>query len=176
MACEARRYRERRPFFSAAGLSAAGRAAALLTAALLALVGLAGCSYEQSDSRTEVVLFDFGYVHWTKMNRERLALFEKDNPDLKVRLVTGDYSKLLTMVAGGVAPDVAYIDYVYVPYFAKRGVIECLDERIAGEGDDFLDRFFTSTLEGVRYKDRIYGLPDAWSPVLLYYNKTLFDE
>ncbi|NLF17841.1 MAG: sugar ABC transporter substrate-binding protein, partial [Lentisphaerae bacterium] len=98
------------------------------------------------------------------------------NPDLKVRLVTGDYSKLLTMVAGGVAPDVAYIDYVYVPYFAKRGVIECLDERIAGEGGDFLDRFFSSTLEGVRYKDRIYGLPDAWSPVLLYYNKTLFDE
>lgn len=142
----------------------------------LGTLWLAGCSYEQSDHRTEIVLYDFGYVHWTAMNRKRIKVFEAQNPDLTVRLVTGDYSKLLTMVAGGVAPDVAYIDYVYVPYFAKRGAIVCLDERIAGEGAGFLDRFFASTLEGVRYKGRLYGLPDAWSPVLLYYNKSLFDQ
>jgi len=145
-------------------------------AALFCVLWLAGCSYEPADRRTEVVLYDFAYVHWTAMNRERIKVFEARNPDLKVRLVTGDYSKLLTMVAGGVAPDVAYIDYVYVPYFAKRGVIVCLDDRVAAAGEGFLDRFFTATLAGVRYQDRLYGLPDAWSPVLLYYNKTLFDQ
>ena len=146
------------------------------TAVVLGAFWLAGCSYEQNDRRTEIVLYDFAYVNWTAMNRERIKVFEAQNPDLRVRLVTGDYSKLLTMVAGGVAPDVAYIDYVYVPYFAKRGVIVCLDERIAAAGPDFLDRFFTATLEGVRYQGRLYGLPDAWSPVLLYYNKTLFED
>ncbi len=153
-----------------------GIAAAARLAAALAVLCLAGCTYEQHDGRTEVVLFDFNYVHWTAMNRERIALFEAQNPDLRVRLVTGDYSKLLTMVAGGVAPDVAYIDYVYIPYFAKRGVVVCLDDRVAREPGDFLDRFFPCTLAGVRYKGRLYGLPDAWSPVLLYYNKTLFDQ
>lgn len=145
-------------------------------AVVLCALCLAGCSYELSDRRTEVVLYDFGYVNWTAMNRERIKVFEAQNPDLRVRLVTGDYSKLLTMVAGGVAPDVAYIDYVYVPYFAKRGAVVCLDDRVAQEGGDFLGRFFASTLEGVRYKGRLYGLPDAWSPVLLYYNRSLFDQ
>lgn len=141
------------------------------------LAGLAaGCSYQQHDQRTEVVLYDFGYVRWTNMNRERIKAFEAQNPDLKVRLVTGDYSKLLTMVAGGVAPDVSYVDYVYVPYFAKRGAIVCLDDWLAREGGDFLDRFFPTTLAGVTYKGSLYGLPDAWSPVLLYYNASLFDE
>ena len=142
----------------------------------LCALWLVGCSYEQTDRRTEIVLYDFAYVNWTAMNRERLKVFEAQNPDLRVRLVTGDYSKLLTMVAGGVAPDEAYIDYVYVPYFAKRGAIVCLDERVAQEGSDYLGRFFASTHEGERYKGRLYGLPDAWSPVLLYYNKSLFDQ
>jgi multiple sugar transport system substrate-binding protein len=146
-------------------------------AVVLGALWLAGCSYEQSDHRTELVLYDFAYVNWTAMNRQRLRRFEAQNPDLKVRLVTGDYSKLLTMVAGGVAPDVAYIDYVYVPYFAKRGAVVCLDEWVAREGGpQFLDRFFASTLAGVRYRGRLYALPDAWSPVLLYYNKSLFDR
>jgi multiple sugar transport system substrate-binding protein len=148
----------------------------VVVAAGLCLLGLSGCSYEQSDRRTEVVLYDFAYVNWTAMNRERIRLFEAQNPELKVRLVTGDYSKLLTMAAGGVAPDVAYIDYVYIPYFAKRGVVACLDERVAQEPEGFLDRFFPCTLQGVRYRGGLYGLPDAWSPVLLYYNKSLFDE
>lgn len=146
------------------------------TLGVLSALGLGGCSYEQTDSRTEVVMYDFAYVNWTAMNRERIRLFEAQNPDLKVRLVTGDYSKLLTMVAGGMAPDIAYIDYVYVPYFAKRGAIVCLDDRVAREGAGYLDQFFASTLDGVRYQGRLYGLPDAWSPVLLYYNKTLFDQ
>jgi multiple sugar transport system substrate-binding protein len=145
-------------------------------AGLCCALWLAGCSYEQSDRRTEVVLYDFAYVNWTAMNRERIRLFEAQNPDLRVRLVTGDYSKLLTMVAGGVAPDVAYIDYVYIPYFAKRGVVVCLDEQVTQEPADFLDRFFACTLAGVRYKGHLYGLPDAWSPVLLYYNRSLFDQ
>jgi len=148
---------------------------AALAAAHCVVLWLTGCSYEQNDRRTEVVLYDFAYVNWTAMNRERIRVFEAQNPDLRVRLVTGDYSKLLTMVAGGLAPDVAYIDYVYIPYFAKRGVAVRLDDRVAGEPGDFLDRFFPCTLEGVRYKGGLYGLPDAWSPVLLYYNRSLFD-
>ncbi len=134
------------------------------------------CRSETAEERVEITLFDWSSFHYVKLNRERIAIFEKRNPDIKVRLVTGDEGKYLTMVTGGVAPDVAIADHVDIPHYANRKSILPLDKFIAEDKDFDLDRYFPVTVESMRYKGRIYGLPDNGSPIVLLYNKELFKE
>jgi ABC-type glycerol-3-phosphate transport system substrate-binding protein len=54
------------------------------------------CRAEQSDGRVVLTLFSETYPTLVKLNRDRIALFEKENPDIKVRLVIGDANKYLT--------------------------------------------------------------------------------
>ncbi len=146
----------------------------------LVLVGIAysfsTCRAEQSGRKVELALFDWSWPAYNKMNRQRIAVFEKENPDVKVRLVTGGPDKYLTMVTGNVAPDVTYTAYQDIPYYAKRKAILSLDKFIAEDEKFSLDRFFPSVIDSVRYQGKIYALPDTGSPVALYYNKDLFDE
>ncbi len=150
---------------------------------LLIAVVLAGIAYsfstcrsEQSGGRTELTMFDWDYAPYNKMNRQRIAAFEAENPDIKVRLVTGNNDKYLTMVTGGVPPDVAHNAYQNISYYAKRKCVLALDKFIADDKDFSLDAFFPATVKGMWYRDKIYALPDHGSPMVLFYNKNLFDE
>ncbi len=146
----------------------------------LVLVGIAysfsTCRAEQSDGRVELTLFDWNWPPYNKMNRERIAIFERDNPDIRVRLVTGNEDKYLTMVSGNVAPDITITDHTVIGYFAKRNAILPLDDFIAADKDFSLDMFFPITVETLRYRGRLYALPSSGSPVAMFYNKELFDE
>lgn len=134
------------------------------------------CRSEQSDERVELTLFDWPSFQYVKLNHHRIAIFEKENPDIKVRLVTGDEGKYLTMVTGGVAPDIAMADHVDIPHYANRKSILPLDKFIAEDKRFDLDRYFPVAVESMRYKSSIYGLPDNGSPIVLLYNKDLFKE
>ncbi|MCK4625615.1 MAG: sugar ABC transporter substrate-binding protein [Phycisphaerae bacterium] len=134
------------------------------------------CRAEQSDGRVELTMFSYPYPDLIKINRKRLAIFERENPDIKVRLVTGYADKYLTMVTGGVPPDIAYAGHVDIPYFAKRNAIMPLDKFIAKDKDFSLDDYFPCAVESVRYRGKIYALPEEGSPVAVFYNKNLFDQ
>ncbi len=150
----------------------------------LAMLGIAysfsTCRAEQSDGRVELTLFDAAYTNWIKLDRQLITVFERENPGIKVRLVTGDsdnyLTKYLTMVTGGVAPDVSFAGYGAIPYYAKREAILALDEFIADDKEFSLDDYFSCAVESVRYRDRIYALPANGSPVVVFYNKDLFDR
>lgn len=134
------------------------------------------CRSERSDGLVELTLFDWNWPAYNRMNRDRIALFEKENPDIKVHLVTGNEDKYLTMVVGRVAPDVTFASYGDIPNYAKRKAILPLDDFIAADKEFSLDMFFPVAVDSVRYRGRIYALPDNGSPVALMYNKNLFDE
>ena len=158
------------------------RIVAMLVAVVL-LVGigfcLSTCHSEAADGRVELTLLDWNWPAYTKMNRQRIAIFEKANPDIKVRLVLGtiaDPEKLLAMISGGVAPDVAYSAYQSMPYFAKRKAILPLDDFIANDRDFTMEMFFPAAVKAVRYNGKFYSVPDAGSPVAMFYNKNLFDQ
>jgi multiple sugar transport system substrate-binding protein len=149
---------------------------AILMHLLLLGVCLSGCTRRQEDGRTEIVFNDHPYAHLNRMNRERIELFEKENPDIRVKYVPGEAQKLLGMIAGGVPPDVFITDTVSVPFFARRGVLMRLDDRVAADPDMKLTDFFDCTVRACRHDGKLYGLPDAFSPVCLIYNKNLFRE
>ncbi|MBN1347207.1 MAG: sugar ABC transporter substrate-binding protein [Phycisphaerae bacterium] len=156
--------------------SLARRSGLLCVAVSLAPLWAAACTRQKEDGRTEIIFSDHPYAHWTKANRRIIELFEAENPDVRVKFVPAPEEKLLGMIAGGVPPDVWTIDHTRLGYFARRGVLMRLDERIAESPDVKLDACFPCTVETCKYDGHFYGLPHVFSPVCLVYNKSLFRE
>jgi len=152
------------------------RWAALTTCLAGLVVGAAACTRQQEDGRVEIVYSDHPYAHWMKTDRQLIALFEEANPDVRVKFVPAAEDKLLGMIAGGVPPDIWTFDHVRLPYFARRGVLMRLDDRIAADPNVDLDACFPCTVQACKYDGHFYGLPHVFSPVCLVYNKSMFRE
>ncbi len=111
--------------------------------------------------------------------QEQVKLFEDKNPEVKVELVMapwGEYhTKLLTMIAGGTAPDVMLVDGYYFPKFATRGVLLDLEQFIRDDNYS-LDRFWPASLLDCIWEGLVYGLPWGFGPNVMVYNKELFEK
>lgn len=105
--------------------------------------------------------------------------FEAKYPGTKVQLeaVPQDYgSKLLTQFAAGTAPDVFQVGDGDVATFASQGVLEPLDPLINGDLPLDMGLFFPAIADIGKVGESTYLLTKDYSPLVLYYNKTLFDE
>ncbi|MCD6378158.1 MAG: sugar ABC transporter substrate-binding protein [Planctomycetes bacterium] len=134
------------------------------------------CRSASAGGRVEITLFCWPFATLIKVNRERIAIYEKEHPHVKIRLVSGDEEKYLTMVTGGVAPDIAVSGPSEMHYYARRNAILPLDDFIEKDKSFSTDDFFPVAIETMRYRGKIYGLPDNGSPVALIYNKEMFDR
>ncbi|MCK4626147.1 MAG: extracellular solute-binding protein [Phycisphaerae bacterium] len=107
----------------------------LLTA--LVLVGIvysfSTCQSESSQGRVVITIFDWNFAVQIKLDRELIKIFETDNPDIKVLLVTGQEDKYQTMVTAKVAPDVVATGYGHIPFYAKCGSILPLNDLIEAD-------------------------------------------
>jgi multiple sugar transport system substrate-binding protein len=104
--------------------------------------------------------------------------FESANPDAKVQLesVPQEYgTKLLTQFAAGTAPDVFQVGDGDVSNFAAQGVLEPLDPFINGDNPLDMSVFFPGVAAIGKVGDKTYLLTKDYSPLVLYYNKALFD-
>jgi multiple sugar transport system substrate-binding protein len=84
-------------------------------------------------------------------------------------------TKLITQVAGGTAPDVAFVDASAVTEFASRNALVNLDGYMAGsattKADDFVPAFLTmSQVDG-----STYGLPYDGETTGLFYRTDMFE-
>ena len=108
-----------------------------------------------------------------------VATFEKKNPGIKIvkqHVNSDNYEqKLMIMIAGNDAPDVITIREVSFNYFAKRGFYLDLDSLIQKNNLNLND-FFSNVLNNFKLDGKIYGLPREFTPVVLYYNKDIFDK
>jgi multiple sugar transport system substrate-binding protein len=85
-------------------------------------------------------------------------------------------TKLITQVAGGTAPDVAYVDASAVPEFASRNALVDLDGYMAGsqttKAADFVPAFMTMS----QYQGQTFGLPYDGETTALFYRTDLFEQ
>jgi len=125
------------------------------------------------------------YMIWGRENevrqeREKLAHFVQENPDIQIDLIqTGGTQyqvKLATMLAGGVAPDLFMVHEAMFPTLAENGLILPLDDLVAEDPELDLDAFFPAVVEQCRYKGVLYKLPVGFNTVVMYYNCDMFDE
>ncbi|WP_168207388.1 ABC transporter substrate-binding protein [Microlunatus elymi] len=108
------------------------------------------------------------------------AGFHQEYPNITVKFNNipsdSEQQKLVTMVAGGTAPDVAYMDSSGVADFASRGALVGLDGYISGGGvikkDDYVKNFTENSI----YKGTMYGLPFDNETTGLFFRTDLFKQ
>lgn len=104
--------------------------------------------------------------------------FEADNPDIDINVTTVEwpgYDQLNAQLASGAAPDVVSMHYSAISDYQSRGLIEPIDEVLAGQGiapDSFTD----AARDGVTKEGQMFGLPfDNWT-MLFHVNLNLMRE
>jgi multiple sugar transport system substrate-binding protein len=113
-------------------------------------------------------------------HQEIIARFEEANPDILVQLeaVSGRdyYTRLLTQIAAGDAPDIMQIGDDAVPNFVDKGSFLPLDDFIAGDYPLDTSIYLPGVLEPGQWEGQQWLLPKDFSPLGVYYNKAIFDE
>ncbi len=83
--------------------------------------------------------------------------------------------KLLTQVAGGTAPDVAYLDQGAVGDFATRNALVALDDYIAQSQAVDKDDYIAAWRDAASFEGKMYGLPFDGETTGLFYRTDLFE-
>lgn len=105
--------------------------------------------------------------------------FEAKYPGVTVQLESvpqGYGDKLLTQFAAGTAPDIFQIGDGDVAKFASQGVLEPLDPYITGDNPLDTSVLFPTVLDIGKSNGHQYALTKDYSPLVIFYNKTLFDK
>ena len=110
----------------------------------------------------------------------QIAEFKKVYPDYNFELnsVAG-YSHqeaLLMMLAAGTGPDCWFDSVRTTGMLARKGVVEPIDDYLAGNPDFKMENFTDNTFSCQTYDGKIWGIPWDSGALLLFYNKNLFDE
>lgn len=158
---------------------------------ILSLLGLLICSTiflclscssetaREKDGVTEIRYMRWGTPDELDAEKKLIAIFEKANPDIKVKLEVaawGDYwRKLQATLSGHSAPDVFLMGGQYLFDFVEKGVLEDLTEKVKSENFD-LSEYFSVPVNLFRYKNGLWGLPRDCNTVVIYYNKDIFKE
>lgn len=173
----------------------AGLTATTFVAACAAPVAAPQAGQEQESGTQDAVpdAEDVTLVYWAlqgentdnNLTRGVVEPFEADHPGVTVDLQEipwdGYYEKYQTLSAAGQAPDLAFVSAAWIQDFAKLGVALNLDPyaELAGVfGPDEADKYFLSTLDGLRYpgtSGSLYAIPYEWVTIAFYYNKDIFD-
>ncbi len=141
---------------------------------------LASCA-PSSSSKTLKIAF-WGNIDEVKVITKMAKQWEKQHPDWKVQLIhspggTSYISKILTQVAGGDAPDIAFSEVnVFVPMMNK-GVFLDLTPFIKKDTSFNLSEFYPEEIKRFTRDGKLYCIPRDTAPfACVYYNKTLFYE
>lgn len=102
------------------------------------------------------------------------ADYIEENPKVEIEIIgqsTADfYSAYMLACAGNSAPDIAYVDHVYVQMLAYYGYIA----NLSSAGFESLSDTFIPTLWDANfYEDSLYALPMSANILATVYNKTL---
>ncbi len=120
----------------------------------------------------KVVLNFWEFSVGEELMRSLLDKFQKENPDIEVKLqqLSWDYGfdKIVLSVAANNAPDICELGTDWVPKFSSSGVL--LD--VTDEMSDIKDQYLL--WDAVTYKNRLYGAPWLAGTRVLFYNRDLF--
>lgn len=128
-------------------------------------------------------------VHWVfpllgdaeeekKFYEDLTKKFSAENPNITVRVEvlpwTGRQQKMLTELAAGAGPDIAYLNPDILATFQSMGILHELDAYLPA---DVKADYQPHTLETVKGPDgKIYAMPILQSVVTYFYNKDLFRQ
>jgi multiple sugar transport system substrate-binding protein len=145
--------------------------------AALALAAPLVSSLAQSQKQTITYMFWGGQTEYD-LSKKLVETFTTDNPGIEVKLQQVDSDtyeqKLLVQIAAGNAPDVMVIRDASSSFLARRGLFSDLTPLMQKFKFDSAS-LDAATVKNYRLGAQQYGLPRGVSPILMYYNKAMFD-
>jgi multiple sugar transport system substrate-binding protein len=163
---------------------------ALVVSIPLAVLGTlsaccAGCGSGEEPAQVVLRVANWGSpaveTDFMKLEREIWDEFERTHPGVKLQIEQipgpGQYApKVLMMHLTGSVPDVIHLDASSAAIFINNDVLLDLAPFVKRDTDFDLDRFFENVLKIYQRGSRVYSIPLDFTPMVMYYNKTLFDE
>ena len=139
-----------------------------------------GTSESKAKSDDQIVLT---YAFWGSpdaigVEADLIEAFEAKYPNIKVEPVVTGYSdyhtKLLTMIAGGAAPDVMRISTQFLPDLVASGGLLDVGKMAEEKGFD-LSMYYEDGLKDCSWDGICYGLPWGTAPVYMLMNVDMFE-
>jgi len=134
-------------------------------------------------AQTEITFYGaWGAPYRLEVMAELVALFESENPDLRVNLVNiagweAVEERAQVSIAGGTPPDLLYMGETGgLTTFAHAGILTPLDSRVAADPAVDLSDFIPSVLELGRYNGNLYGIPIDSITTVHYHNLDLLGQ
>ncbi|MDP3722726.1 MAG: sugar ABC transporter substrate-binding protein, partial [Candidatus Omnitrophota bacterium] len=113
--------------------------------------------------------------------QDLIADWQTSHPDVRVRLEHTPFSayvsRLLTRMAGNVAPDIMAVEVNMFPSLWAKGAFQSLQPFIDRDTAFDIEEFFPEVLDRFSIDEAVYAIPRDTAPfACVYYNKKLFDE
>jgi multiple sugar transport system substrate-binding protein len=89
------------------------------------------------------------------------------------------YTKVQTALAGGTSADLIWLSQEWIAGMADQGALLDITDCLGANSDlpaANLNDYFSDVIKTAIYEDRYYGLPWIAQPVVMYFNRALFDE
>lgn len=143
-----------------------------------------GCDDQPRAEQVVLRVANWGGVQvdskFMRLERDIREGFEHRHPGVRIQFEQipgeGQYaSKLLMMHVTGSVPDVVWVDASSAAVFIDNGVLRDLTPYVRQDPDFDLDGYFESVLNAYRRKDQLYAIPLDFTPMMLFYNRRLFD-
>jgi ABC-type glycerol-3-phosphate transport system substrate-binding protein len=151
----------------------------------LAGAAVAGCTEDPQQTAGVVRVANWGSPRveedFMSLERRIWDAFEQLHPGTRVQIEQipgpGMYApKLIMMHVSGSMPDVIHLDASSAAVFIDNGIV--LDLMPFAENDPSfdLDVYFENAVRIAQRGEALYAIPLDFTPMVMYYNKTLFDQ
>ena len=115
---------------------------------------------------------------YEKIILDEYQKFESSNPGVDVRVegIPGEYvHKMLLNFTAGTQPDVMVLDASSAAVFVNNGLLQDLTIFIEKDADLAIEDFYPNVVDIAKRGEKIYAIPGDFTPMVMYYNKDLFD-
>lgn len=149
---------------------------------LVALFFTAVKLIQPKSDKTVIQFTSWGSQSEIEILKPILKDFEDKNPDIKIDFVhipQNYFQKIHLLFASNLAPDVLFINNLYLPIYANAGVLEKLSSQNVLDGNQELfdtSPFYDKAITALSYKDAVYAIPRDISTLVVYYNKNIFEK
>jgi multiple sugar transport system substrate-binding protein len=149
----------------------------ILFAVLLGTIMIAG--FVRAKNVTTIQYAFWGNPTAIGVEKDIIEEFEKANPSIKVQPVAVAFNnyntKLLTMIAGGQAPDVMRVNDYDFADFLNAKALKDITRLIKADKID-ISKYYRAGLEDCMHNNRYYGLPWGTAPIYVFVNVKLFKK
>lgn len=115
---------------------------------------------------------------YERMIQQLYRDFEKENPGVKVRVEgnpEGYVAKMALSFIAKAEPDVMMLDASSAALFINNGVLADLSPLMQGDPEFRVDDYFPNVMNIARRGNKIFAVPQDFTPMVMYYNKRMFD-